>query len=143
MRFMIIRKADEESEAGVLPSTELLGAMGAYMEEMGKAGILLGGDGLKATSHGARVKFTKGVPVITDGPFTEAKELIAGYAIIDVASKAEALEWLKRWPTVDADGEAELELREFFEASDFGEQFTPEQREAEERLRAQVAAKGQ
>ena len=109
MRFMIIRKSDAETEAGKLPSTELLGAMGAYMEEMGKAGILLGGDGLKATSHGARVKFTKGKPVITDGPFTEAKELIAGYAIIDVPSLDEAIPWAQRYAHVV--GTSEVDVR--------------------------------
>ena len=143
MRFMIIRKADKDTEAGMMPSTELIGAMTAYMEEMGKAGILLGGDGLKPTSQGTRVKFSRGKPVITDGPFTESKELVAGYSIIDVPSKAEALEWMKRWPAIDGNGEVELELRPLYEAEDFGDEFTAEQRASEERLRAAVAAKGQ
>jgi hypothetical protein len=141
MRFMIIRKADAETEAGAKPTTELLGDMGAYMEEMAKAGVLLGGDGLKPSDQGARIKFSNGKPVITDGPFTEAKELIAGYTVIDVKSRAEALEWVKRWPASDGHGAVELELRPLYEAEDFGEEFTPEQRAAEDRLRAELAAK--
>ena len=141
MRFMIIRKADTQTEAGVMPSTELLGAKGAYMEAMQKAGIPLRGDGLKPSASGTRIKFSKGKPQITDGPFAETKEIIAGYAIIDVKSKAEALEWVKRWPALDADGEVALELRPYFEAEDFGAEFTPEQRAAEERMRAELAKK--
>jgi hypothetical protein len=140
MRFMIIRKADKETEANVMPSEELLAAMGNYMEEMLKAGVLLGGEGLQPTSKGARVKFSRGKPTITDGPFTEAKELIAGYSLIQVKSREEALEWVKRWPALDAGGNVELELRQIFEAEDFGPEFTPELREQEERQRAQVAA---
>ena len=141
MRFMIIRKADQETEAGVMPSEQLLAAMGGYMEEMAKAGVLIGGEGLHPTSKGTKVKFVKGKPTVIDGPFTEAKELIAGYSMIDVKSKQEALDWVKRWPALDADGNVELELRQVFEAADFGAEFTPELREREERLRAEVAAK--
>jgi len=141
MRFMIIRKADAQTEAGVMPSEALLAAMGEYMGEMMKAGILLGGEGLHPTSKGARIKFSGGKPTVIDGPFPEAKELIAGYSMIQVGSREEALEWVKRWPSLDADGEAELELRQVFEAEDFGEEFTPELREAEDRMRAELAAK--
>jgi len=136
---MIIRKADRDTEAGVLPGEELLAAMGAYMEEMGKAGILLGGEGLQASSKGARVQFSKGKPTVIDGPFAETKELMAGYCMIQVKSKEEALDWVKRWPAQDANGDAVLELRQVFEAEDFGPEFTPEMREAEERLREEVS----
>jgi hypothetical protein len=135
---MILRKADRDTEAGGLPSEELLAAMGKYMEEMGKAGVLLAGEGLHATSKGARVKFSGGKPTVIDGPFAETKELIAGYCLIQVKSKAEAVEWIKRWPALDAGGNVELEIRQLFEAEDFGPQFTPELREAEENLRAQL-----
>ena len=139
MRVMIIRKADKETEAGVMPSTELLGAMGAYMDEMHRAGVLLAGDGLKPSRDGIKVKFSNGKPTFTDGPFTEAKEIVAGYAIINVKSLDEAKDWVRRWPALDSDGEVELEIRPFFEADDFGEQFTPEQRAAEDRIRAEMA----
>jgi hypothetical protein len=142
MRFMIIRKADQDTEAGKMPSQELLAAMGQYMQEMVDAGILLGGDGLQPSSKGARIKFQGGKPTVIDGPFPEAKELIAGYSLIQVANREEALEWIKRWPALDGDGEVELELRQMFEAEDFGEEFTPELREAEERMRAELAARG-
>lgn len=141
MRFMIIRKADQETEAGVMPGEELLTVMTQYMEEMGKAGVLVAGEGLHPSVKGARVKFSRGKPTVTDGPFTETKELIAGYSIIDVKSREEAIEWAKRWPPLDAHGELELEIRQIFEADDFGEAFTPELREKEERLRAEVAEK--
>lgn len=141
MRFMIIRKADAQTEAGVMPSTELLEAMGRYMGEMEKAGILRGGDGLHPSSKGARVKFHKGKPTVTDGPFAEAKEIIAGYSIIEVGSREEAIAWAKKWPALDAGGEAELEIRPFFEAEDFGEEFTPEQREREAAMRERVEKK--
>jgi hypothetical protein len=137
MRFMIIRKADANTEAGVLPSQELLAAMGQYMEEMSKAGILLAGEGLHPTSRGARVKLKGGKATVIDGPFTEAKEVVAGFSIIQVKSKEEAIEWVKRWPRED--GDVELEIRQVFEADDFGEAFTPELREAEERMRAEAA----
>ena len=126
MRFMILRRADKKTEAGVLPSEELLARMGEYMQEMGKAGVLLSTDGLQASSKGARVKFSGGKPVLFDGPFAETKELIAGFCIIKVKSKEEAIEWIKRWPAIDGDGEAEIEIRQIFEAEDFGPAFTPE-----------------
>ena len=125
MRFMIIRKADAQTEAWAKPSTALLDAMMAYNEEMIRAGVMLGGDGLKPSIRGARIKFSKGKPKVTDGPFAEAKELVAGYTIIQVASREEALEWVKRWPVEDGDGEVELELRELYEAEDFGDEATP------------------
>lgn len=142
MRFMIIRKADQDTEASKMPSHELLAAMGQYMQEMVDAGILLGGEGLQPSSKGARIKFSGGKPTIIDGPFPEAKELIAGYSLIQVGSREEALEWVKRWPAIDGNGEVELELRQIFEAEDFGDEFTPELREAEDRMRADIAAKG-
>lgn len=135
MRFMIIRKADEHTEAGELPTEEQLAAMIQYNEEMLKAGVLLDGEGLQPTSKGARVTFRGGRPTVTDGPFTEAKELIAGFTMIQARTKEEALEWVKRWPEPDA----ELELRQVFEADDFGEEFTPELRDQEERQREQLS----
>ena len=120
MRFMIIRKADKDTEAGVLPSEELIAAMGKYNEELVNAGAMLVGEGLQASSKGARVKFSAGRPRVIDGPFTEAKELIAGYSIIQVNSKEEAIEWVKRWPPIDGDGEVEIEIRQLFELEDFG-----------------------
>jgi hypothetical protein len=139
MRFMILRKADPNTEAGALPNQELLAAMGQYMEDMARAGILLAGEGLRPTSEGVRVKFSRGKPTVTDGPFAETKELIAGWSIIQVNSREEAIEWVKRWPRIDGDGEVELEIRRLYEADDFGAEFTPELREKEERVRAQVA----
>ena len=121
MRFMIIRKADPQTEAWAKPSRELVDAMMAYNESMIRAGVMLGGDGLKPSSRGHRITFSKGKPKITDGPFAESKELVAGYTIFQVASREEALEWVKRWPVEDADGEVELELRELYEAEDFGD----------------------
>jgi hypothetical protein len=138
MRFMILRKADRDTEAGVMPTTKLLAAMGQYMEAMAKAGVLVSGDGLHPSSKGARVKFSTGKPAVFDGPFAETRELIAGYCVIDVKSKEEAIDWVKRWPALDGDGDVEIEIRPFFEAADFGAEFTPELREAEERLREQV-----
>lgn len=138
MRFMIIRKADAQTEAWAKPSQALVDAMMAYNEEMIRAGVMLGGDGLKPSARGARIKFRKGKPKVTDGPFTEAKELVAGYTIIRVASRDEALAWVKRWPVEDGDGEVELELRELFEADDFGEEFTPQIERQGEMLRAQA-----
>ena len=125
MRFMIIRKADPQTEAWAKPSKALVDAMMAYNEEMIRAGVMLGGDGLKPSSRGARIRFSRGKPKVTDGPFAEAKEMVAGYTIIQVASREEALAWVKRWPVEDADGEVELELRELYEADDFGDEFTP------------------
>jgi len=139
MRFMIIRKADKDTEAYVMPTERLLAEMGKYMEEMASAGILLAGEGLHPSSKGSRVKFSGGKPSVIDGPFAETKELIAGYSLIQVNSKEEAVEWAKRWPALDGDGDVELEIRQVFEAEDFGAEFTPELREQEERLRAQVA----
>lgn len=136
MRFMIIRKADQATEAGCQPSTHLMADMLAYHEEMEKAGVLISGEGLQPSAKGARIKFSGGKPTVTDGPFIETKELIAGFTMIQVQSKEEALEWVKRWPALDGDGEVELELRQVFEAEDFGAEFTPELRDHEERLRA-------
>jgi hypothetical protein len=124
MRFMIIRKADRETEAWAKPSKALLDAMMAYNEEMIRAGVMLGGDGLKPSARGARIKFSRGKPKVTDGPFAEAKELVAGYTIIQVASREAALAWVERWPVEDGDGEVELELRELYEADDFGDEAT-------------------
>ncbi|HUQ46114.1 MAG TPA: YciI family protein [Gemmatimonadaceae bacterium] len=135
MRFMIIRRADKNTEGGVMPDPKLLEAMGAFHEEMAKAGILLDGMGLHPTSKGALVKFRGGKATITDGPFAEAKELIAGFSIFEVKSREEAISWLKRWPPEDGHGNVELELRQFYEADDFGDEFTPAWREQEERLR--------
>jgi hypothetical protein len=138
---MIIRKADAETEASVMPSEELLAAMGSYMEEMAKAGVLLAGDGLQPSSKGAKIRFSGGKPTVIDGPFAESKELIAGFSMIQVSSKEEALEWVKRWPPLDGHGNVELELRQVFEAEDFGAEFTPELREREERIRVELAGK--
>jgi hypothetical protein len=125
MRFMMIVKASKDSEAGVMPKEDMLAAMAKYNEEMIRAGVMLGGDGLKPSARGARIKFSRGKPKVTDGPFTEAKELIAGYTIIQVASREDALAWVKKWPVEDGDGEVELELRELYEADDFGDDATP------------------
>jgi len=138
---MIIRKADKDTEAGVLPSTELLAAMMKYNEELVKAGVMLQGEGLQGSSKGARVKFSKGKPMVMDGPFAETRELIAGFTMIQVKSKAEAIEWVKRWPALDGHGEAEIEIRQVFEAEDFGPELTPEIRQQEERLRAEAESK--
>ena len=138
MRFMVIVKADKDSEAGVMPSEQLLTEMGKFNEELVKAGIMLAGEGLQPSSKGVRVKFSGHQRTVTDGPFAETKELIAGFWLWQVKSKDEAIEWLKRAPF---DGGAEVELRQVFEAEDFGAEFTPELREQEERLRAQIAAK--
>lgn len=126
MRFMIIRKADAQTEASAMPSEALVTAMMAYNAEMIRAGVMLGGDGLKPSSSGARMIFKAGAPAIVDGPFAETKELIAGFTMIQVASREEALDWMRRWPTEDADGHVELELRECYEADDFGDFATPE-----------------
>jgi hypothetical protein len=141
MRFMIIRKADADTEASMMPGAQLVADMMRYNEEMVNAGVMLGGDGLKPSAKGARIKFSGGTPIVTDGPFAEAKELVAGYTIIQVASRDEALEWVRRWPTSDGNGEVELELRELYEADDFGEEFTPEIRRVEEALRARDAGR--
>ena len=138
MRVMVIVKASEESEAGVLPSTEDLAAMGKYNEELVKAGVMLAGEGLHPSSKGARVRFEGTKRTVIDGPFAETKELIAGFWLWQVKSKEEAIEWLKRAPF---DGGTEIEIRQVFEADDFGEAFTPELREQDERLRAQAESK--
>jgi hypothetical protein len=139
MRFMIIRHADEETERGAMPSQELLEAMVAYNEELVKAGVMLAGEGLHPSANGARISFADGVPTVTDGPFTETKELIAGYTLIEVRSREEALEWVKRWPAEDGGGNVQLELRQVFEAEEFGEEFTPELREQEDEQRRRLA----
>jgi hypothetical protein len=136
MRVMVLVKANEDSEKGVLPTTEELAEMGAYNEELIKAGIMLAGDGLKPTSAGKRVRFDGDSRTVIDGPFAETKELVAGYWIWEVASLEEAVEWLKRAPTFDAG--TELEIRPFYTAEDFGESLTPELREQENRQRART-----
>ncbi|WP_095060146.1 MULTISPECIES: YciI family protein [unclassified Pseudomonas] len=134
MRFMIIIKASPDSEAGVMPSQELLTAMGNYNEELVKAGIMLAGEGLHPSSKGARVKFSGENRSVIDGPFIETKELIAGFWLWKVKSKEEAIEWVKRCPNPMPGTEAEIEIRQVFEAEDFGAEFTPELREQEERV---------
>jgi hypothetical protein len=140
MRFMIIVKADKNSEAGVLPDEKLLTEMGNFNEELVKAGVMLAGEGLQPSSKGARVKFSGSTRTVTDGPFAETKELIAGFWLWQVKSKEEAIEWIKRCPN-PMPGESEIEIRQVFEAEDFGAEFTPELREQEERLRAETAKK--
>lgn len=139
MRFMIIVKADQNSEAGVMPSERLLADMGKYNEELVKAGVMLAGEGLHPSSKGARVKFSGSKRTVIDGPFGETKELVAGFWLIQVKSKQEAIEWVKRVPFHPEDGEAVIEIRQVFEAEDFGAELTPELREQEDRLRAQIA----
>jgi hypothetical protein len=140
MRFMILIKADKNSEAGVLSDEKLLTEMGKFNEELVKAGVMLAGEGLHPSSKGARVKFSGEKRIVIDGPFAEAKELIAGFWLWEVASKEEAIEWAKRCPN-PMGVEGEIEIRQVFEAEDFGAAFTPELREQDERLRAQAAAK--
>lgn len=139
MRVMVIVKASRDSEAGVMPSEQLLAAMGKYNEELVKAGVMLAGEGLHPTSKGKRVRFSGTKRTVIDGPFAETKELIAGYWMWQVRSMEEAVEWLKRCPNPH-DEETEVEIRPVFEAEDFGAEFTPELREQEERIRAQAAA---
>lgn len=134
MRFMILVKADKNSEAGIMPGEEVFAAMGKFNEELVNAGVMLAGEGLHPSSKGARVKFSGGKPTVVDGPFAETKELVAGYWIWQVGSKDEAIAWLERSPFQDA----EIEVRQIFEAEDFGAEFTPELREQEERIRAQI-----
>jgi hypothetical protein len=139
MRFMVIIKANADSEAGVMPSTELLTAMGKYNEELAKAGVMLGGEGLHPSSKGARVRFdADGKKTVIDGPFAETKELIAGFWLLEVSSKEEAIEWVRRIPSVPGE-ESEIEIRQVFEVADFGDELTPELREQDARLRAQTA----
>jgi len=138
---MIFVKATKNSEAGVMPSQELLTAMLKYNEELMKAGVMLGGEGLHPSSKGTRVQFSGNKRTVTDGPFAETKELVAGYWLWKCKSKEEAIEWVKRCPNPMPGEESEIEIRPVFEADDFGAEFTPELREQEERLRAQVEAK--
>lgn len=138
MRFMVMVKATRDSEAGVLPSQQLLTEMGKYNEELVKAGVMLAGEGLQPSSKGARVRFSGSKRTVIDGPFAETKELVAGFWLFQVKSKEEAIEWVKRCPN-PMPGESEIEIRQVFEPEDFGENFTPELREQEERLRAQSA----
>jgi hypothetical protein len=135
MRFMIIRKADAETEAEAMPSSELIEAMTAYNEKLVAAGVMVGGDGLKSSRYGAKVSFSNGKPTIVDGPFAEAKELIAGYTVIDVASYEEAIEWVKQWPPEDGNGNVQLELRRFVSMEDFGDALTPELQAREQVMR--------
>lgn len=142
MRFMAMVKADKDSEAGVMPSEELLAEMGRFNEELVKAGVLLAGEGLHPSAKGARVRFSGNQRIVIDGPFSETKELVAGFWLLEVKSKEEAIEWIKRCPNpMGPDSESEIEIRQVFEAEDFGAEFTPELREQEERLREQIAAK--
>jgi hypothetical protein len=134
MRFMLIVKATKDSEAGVLPSEQMLAEMGRYNEELVKAGVMLAGEGLHPSSRGARVRFSGKKRTVIDGPFSETKELIAGFWLIQVKSKEEAIEWVKRCPNPFEEGESEIEIRQVFEAEDFGENFTPELREQERRV---------
>jgi hypothetical protein len=139
MRFMVMVKATPNSEAGVLPDERMLAEMGKYNEELVKAGVMLAGEGLQPSSKGARVRFSGDKRTVVDGPFTETKELIAGFWLIQAKSKEEAIEWVKRCPNPMPGEESEIEIRQVFEAEDFGDEFTPELREQEERLRAQAA----
>ena len=140
MRFMVLVKADENSEAGVMPDKDILTKMGQYNEELAKAGVMLAGEGLHPSSKGARVKFSGDKRTVTDGPFAETKELVAGFWLWQVKSKDEAIEWLKRAPF---DGGTEVELRQVFEAEDFGAEFTPELREQEKKAWEQAAKNAQ
>jgi hypothetical protein len=140
MRFMIIVKASKDSEAGVMPSEKLLADMGKFNEELANAGVMLAGEGLQASSKGTRVKFSGSKRTVIDGPFAETKELMAGFWIWQVKSKQEAIEWVKRCPNPHNE-DSEIEIRQIFEAEDFGAEFTPELREQEERVRAKVAKK--
>ena len=140
MRFMILVKADKDSEAGVLPDATLLAEMGKFNEQLVKAGIMLAGEGLQPSSKGARVKFSGKNRTVVDGPFSETKELIAGFWLWQCKSKEEAIEWVKRCPN-PMQGESEIEIRQVFENEDFGAEFTPELREQEDRLRAEIAAR--
>ena len=141
MRFMILLKANADTESGKMPSMELLTAMQKYNEELAAAGVILAGEGLQASSKGARIYFKGKTRTVVDGPFAEAKELIGGYAMINVKSEQEALDWVKRWPAMDSGGNVELQLRRVFEDDEFGDEFTPELREREQRMRAEAAAK--
>jgi hypothetical protein len=141
MRFMVMVRADKTTESGALPSTEMLGAMGKFNEELVKAGIMLAGEGLQPSSKGARVRFSGKSRTVIDGPFAETKELIAGFWIWQCRSLDEAIEWVKRCPN-PLDGVSEIEIRQVFESDDFGENLTPELREREERLAREIAERG-
>jgi hypothetical protein len=140
MRFIVMVKANQDSEAGVMPSERLMTEMGKFNEELVKAGVLLAAEGLQPSSKGARVRFSGSKRSVIDGPFAESKELIAGFWLWQLKSMEEAIEWVKRCPN-PFDGESEIEIRQVFEAEDFGAEFTPELRNQEERIRAQVAAR--
>lgn len=137
MRFMVMIKAHRDTEAGVMPSEDILAAMGHYNEELANAGVLLGGEGLHPSSRGARVRFSDGQPSVVDGPFAETRELIAGYWLFQTPSLQDAIEWVKRCPS-SAVGDSDIEIRQIFEAEDFGAEFTPDLRAQEERLRVQI-----
>lgn len=141
MKFMCMVKATAASEAGVMPTEQLLAEMGAFNEELVKSGVLLAGEGLHPSARGARVHYDGKTRAVVDGPFAETNELVAGFWIIEVGSKEEAVEWMKRAPNPSGDGTAEVEIRQIFTAEDFGAEFTPELREQEDRLRAEVAAR--
>jgi hypothetical protein len=138
MRFMVIVKASKDSEAGVMPSQQLLAEMGKYNEELAKAGVMVAGEGLQPSSKGARVRFSGDKRTVVDGPFPETKELIAGYWIFNAKSKQEVIDWVKRAPNPMPGQDAEIEIRQIFEAEDFGAEFTPELREQEERIRKEI-----
>jgi len=140
MRFMVIVKADKNSEAGVMPSEELLAEMGKYNEELAKAGVMLAGEGLHPSSRGKRIRFAGSNRTVIDGPFTETKELIAGFWLIQAKSMDEAVEWVKRAPNPSPGTESEIEIRQVFEAEDFGAEFTPELREQEKRIAERIAS---
>lgn len=140
MRFMIMVKASKDSEAGILPSEQELSEMGKFNEELVKAGVMLAGEGLQASSKGSRIRFSGSKRTVIDGPFAETKELVAGFWILQCKSKDECIEWMKRCPNPMPGEDSEIEIRQIFEAEDFGEAFTPELREQEERVRAQSAA---
>ena len=139
MRFMVMVKATADSEAGVMPSEELLAAMGRYNEELAQAGVMLAGEGLQPSSKGARVRFSGSQRTVIDGPLMETKELVAGFWIFQVASLEECIEWVKRCPN-PMPGDSDIEIRQIFEAEDFGAEFTPELREQEERIRARISS---
>lgn len=140
MRFMVMVKADRNSESGAIPNEELLTAMGRYNEELVKAGVLLAAEGLHPSSKGARIRFSGSDRTVVNGPFSSAEELVAGFWLIQAKSKEEVIEWVKRCPNPMPDTQSEIEIRQVFEAADFGVEFTPELRDQEDRLRAQIAS---
>lgn len=141
MLFMIIRKADAETEASVMPSAELIEKMTEYNERLAAAGVLRGGEGLLSSSRGARIRFSNGTPSVTDGPFAEARELVAGFTLIETASYEEALAWARQWPPADGHGNVELELRQVATAADFGDAFTSELQEREDAMRFTIESR--